>query len=373
MKKILLSLIVLFSFSLANAAENTEDYYQDWATYYYLNKDTAKMGEYIKSLEDNATITKHKATGAPIAAFLSVVFANNAEKINTWMKSVRFTGETKDTLEEALWISGNGGKIYELFGDRKEYAAERPVNLEQIEVTNPIYIDMMWGAFSASGQAEYVTKVIDALNEKKKLSSDAEQDKTTRETARWSLKSNITQHELVERTVVAEMAKRPEPVKSVLKSILNEARKERKTFDKHNGDFSAMLAVIAENVTANLTKYTNEEIKANSLDKVKRGDKIAINVLFSGMQLDNELNADVSYDLKVVAPDGSIYDQLAFGNMKIMKEKTARRFGTFYNHDVVVIKFEGKDKDGVYKINATTKDNIGKKSVPLSAKIELIQ
>jgi hypothetical protein len=70
---------------------------------------------------------------------------------------------------------------------------------------------MLWGAFSASGDAAYVKRIVDALE-----SSNS----ALRGAATWSLRSNAKQHVLVKEILNAEAATRPEAVQAQLLEIL---------------------------------------------------------------------------------------------------------------------------------------------------------
>jgi|GEM_PF-3258843 len=377
MQRLLLSLLLVFSLlaTQANAQEvlgGDNDTFEHWANYYYLNRETGRVEDYLKHIQDSNLLSTAPKAAAPMAAFLSVVFAENPDRITFWIKEDRFTGETKAMLMEALWLSGHADKIMTIFHENSPLADQKPINLEAFSITDPVHIDMIWGAFSASGNEVFVNKIIDVLDETKPLSGDAAKDKAIREQARWSLQTNMLQHDVVEKAVRKAINTTPPAVAKDLKYLLTESLKNRISFSKHDGDFTAIVAITTEATTKAFNRVSALAVEGKELKKVKRGERIAINVLFSGMALDANQFADVSYDMKVTTPANEVYDQLAFGNMKIIKEKVHARYGLFSNKDVVLVRFEPKDKAGVYKVTALIKDNIGDKKIPITAKIELV-
>ena len=109
------------------------------------------------------------------------------------------------------------------------------------------------------------------------------------------------------------------------------------------------------------------------VSKAKRGDVLAIKIVFAGMDLTEDLNADVTYDLKILRPDGKIYDRTDLKNMEVLKTKLPTRFRVFDNRSFLKLRFEPQDKLGKYKIIAALHDNVGKKTIPLTTEIELAE
>ncbi len=111
----------------------------------------------------------------------------------------------------------------------------------------------------------------------------------------------------------------------------------------------------------------------NTLSKAKRGDTIAIKIIFAGLQLSDDFMADATYDLKILDPEGKIYDDLDTKNLEAVKAKTPVRTGVFDTRAYIKINFETKDKLGKYKIIAEIRDNVANKKIPLTEEIELIE
>ncbi len=375
----LLSLVILCFLSMqpALAAQQApspqEVQFGEWMSYYYLQKDTSKVSGFLKFLQDGRMLEKHDGAAQPTAAFLAVIFSDNPAQVQAWVKNTGFTGKTKEATEYALWLSGNGKMIADVFKDTPEYAKSTPVGLSNLTLKQPGDLDMMWGAFSASGSELYVKKIIDVLDDSKPLTGDKTADMMTRGSAEWSLGSNMMQHELVNRAIRKEINARSGVVKKKLEEIVARNEKNAKPFPNKDGDFSAMMVLTDEKALSEYAKPSNEGLHFKEMTTAKHGDSVVIKIVFAGMELTNDLRADVTFDLKTLGPDGKIYDNTDLRNVEALKMKVPMRFRIFDNSTVEGIRFDPQDKLGKYKIIAEIRDNVGKKKLLLTKEIELTQ
>lgn len=376
--RIFLSLLMLCLIGiqpvLAAQQPSAEDaQYGEWMTYYYLHKNPAKMNDFLKWVQASQILEKNKGAKQPLAAFMSVVFANNPQQVQSWVKSTQFTNKTKEAVEYTLWLSGNGKLIAETFKETPDYIKSNPVPLNNLTLKQAGDLDMMWGAFLASGDTTYVKKIIDILDENVPLTGEKTLDMATRGSAEWSLGSNMMQHELVNRLIRKEISVRTGTVKKKLEEIVARNEQNAKPFPNKDGDFSAMLVVTDEKALAEYEKPSSEGMWFKEASKAKRGDVLAIKIVFAGMELSDDLNADVTYDLKILNPADKIYDNADLKNQEALKAKIPMRFRIFDNRSFMKIQFEPKDKLGKYTIIATLYDNVGKKVIPLIKEVELRQ
>lgn len=342
----------------------------DVLTYYYLEKDTKQVPKFLQQIEEMKLLDKHESAAGPVCGFMAVVFEENPKRVTKFAKCAPFSGNAKKTVIRALWLSGNGDKIEKIFGDTPAYAKKKAVNLHNRPFKNPGDLDMMWGAFLASGDASYPKRLIDLLDEKYELPVDDEEAATAmRMAAEWSLKSNMFQHELIHRMIVEEENTRTGSVRKKLRDLLDSVPNPE--LPNKDGDFSADLLLMDAAGMAEFSKPTNEPLKITTKKKAKQGDIIGIKVVFSGIALDEDLEADVHYDLKILDPEGKIYSKSDMKDLKALNQKVPTRFRFFDNAEVVSIRFEPKDKLGKYEVLATVRDKIGKKSIKLKRSIEL--
>ena len=149
-----------------------------------------------------------------------------------------------------------------------------------------------------------------------------------------------------------------------------------KGFADHNGPFSAMLVVIPR---GELKEFDQPAGAPRHLDRVARaepGAQLAVKIVFVGVKPDWNGNANVTYDLQVIAPNGSVYGHSDYKNLVALQSRivTSEDPGMYDNRPkVVVMQFEPQDQVGVYRIRAVLHDNVAKLDVPLEAGVELLK
>jgi hypothetical protein len=147
-------------------------------------------------------------------------------------------------------------------------------------------------------------------------------------------------------------------------------------FPDHNGPLSAMLVVIPKGELEEFDRPTGAGRHLDRVAKAEPGAQLAIKLVFVGVKPDWNANANVTYDLQVVAPDGRIYGHSDYKGLVALQGRVATT-GDAAMYDnrpkVVVMQFEPKDQVGVYKIKAVLHDNVAKLDLPLEAGVELLQ
>ncbi len=149
-----------------------------------------------------------------------------------------------------------------------------------------------------------------------------------------------------------------------------------KGFPDHNGPFSAMLVVIPK---GELQEFDRPAGAGRHLDRVARaepGAQLAVKLVFVGVKPDWNANANVTYDLQVVGPDGKIYGHSDYKGLVALQGRVATTGdpAMFDNRPkVVIMQFEPQDMIGLYKIRAVLHDNVAQLDVPLEAGVELLR
>ena len=149
-----------------------------------------------------------------------------------------------------------------------------------------------------------------------------------------------------------------------------------KGFPDHNGPFSAMLVVIPK---GELQEFDRPAGAGRHLDRVARaepGAQLAVKLVFVGVKPDWNANANVTYDLQVIGPDGKIYGRSDYKGLVALQGRVATTGdpAMFDNRPkVVVMQFEPQDMIGLYKIRAVLHDNVAQLDVPLEAGVELLR
>lgn len=144
-------------------------------------------------------------------------------------------------------------------------------------------------------------------------------------------------------------------------------------FPDRNGPFSAMLVVIPETELAEFNKPSTANRSLSRVARAEPGAKLAIKVLFTGPAGDLNSVGKVTMDLKILAPDGTIYANSDYKELPVWLGNIGQGRGVFDNRDrVPIVTFEPKDKPGVYTIQATLRDRFSQRDIALQQTVELL-
>jgi len=320
-----------------------EEQLQEWITYYYLHNDVSEVGDFLKRIQDSQVLKNPVGPGLSILGFLSTIFSDNPEQVQAWVKDTNFTGITKTAVEYALQLSGNGKIVTDVFQEAPESVSSTPVCLPDSVLKTPEDINVMWGAFYASGRELWVKKIIDVLDDEVPLTGDKTRDAQTRAFAEGTLGSNVMLHELVNRIIHQEINKRSGIVKTKLEEVLAYNEKMITVFPNRDGEFSAMLLIIdPKSAQQEFAKPFREQMHFEQVSKAMRSDMVTTKIVFSGMELATDLTSDVTYDMKILAPDGEVYDNADLKELEARKGKTPHRFTVFDNRAGINLRFVTK-------------------------------
>lgn len=342
--------------------------------YYYVNKDPSTLSVVFDALRDSDAITRTGLSRASLAGFLSMVFVQNRSRLEGWIGSgANYPPDSKSALVFALWQSGNADLISALFHEQPNFISDKPGNLYTLTPRSAVEMDLKWGAFFATGNPGFVGAMADSLDVSRPLTGSRELDIAIRQTSAAGLALNLRQHEILERYIRQRESDAAGPYKKALDALLTASAAKTQRAPYYDGDFSGLIATLKlpDNASANTAVIGAAEV-ANSPQTARRGETIGVTVLFSGMQLTNDLSADVSYDIKVTGPDGTVDPRSTQNSVTALKERVPTRFNVLDSRSTLSIHFEPNDKAGSYRIDVLLKDNVGGKKVALTRSIVLL-
>lgn len=135
--------------------------------------------------------------------------------------------------------------------------------------------------------------------------------------------------------------------------------------------FSAVLLILDDRAMKEFEKPSTQGLHLTAMKTAKRGENVNLVIGFMGIELDNDLQANVTFDFKLIGPDGKqIGDESK--DIPALTMKIDNPLMVFHSLSEVRFIFDETDKNGVYKVVAVIRDNIGKKTIPLEGSIELI-
>jgi hypothetical protein len=135
-----------------------------------------------------------------------------------------------------------------------------------------------------------------------------------------------------------------------------------------------MIAIIRATDLSEFDKPPDQPPIVNIQSSARVGDVVAVKLMFMGAERDANGRIDLTYDIRILAPDGAVYSGADHKGLPAAQGPIPTDAGVLDNRvAVVAIRFEAKDLPGPYKVEATLHDNIGKRDLPLSASIELLK
>ena len=133
-----------------------------WVEYYYLHKDPSLTRDVLKQYEASGMLDNDPDRAAALAGFLSVLFREHPESVKGWIAVYNADGGMRDTLQRALWLSGNEALIASATGTLPDYAKTPATPLADMRADDVASMHIIWGAFYATGDTAYFEKIIDA-------------------------------------------------------------------------------------------------------------------------------------------------------------------------------------------------------------------
>jgi hypothetical protein len=144
-------------------------------------------------------------------------------------------------------------------------------------------------------------------------------------------------------------------------------------FPDRNGRFSAMLVVVPQQELTQFAKPSGEGRQLSRVNRAEAGAVLAIKVLYTGLAADKNGNGEVTYDVQVYQPDGTLYAGSDYHHLAGSRGPIGDGQAVYDNREkVVLIQFEPQDKPGIYTIKATARDEVAQLAVPLQTQVELL-
>ncbi|HBH25837.1 MAG TPA: hypothetical protein DDX54_00310 [Rhodospirillaceae bacterium] len=378
--------------TLAGDREPTPDdlKWGHWMMAYHARKDVGSVPDFLAYL-DQGTIweweknddSAHDATITPrpgytscryamVMGFLAPIFAQNPDKVGGWLIDV-LSEDTKRAAALALVAAGIEDKAPPSYAALMAEAKADAPSLD-VPALRACDLDMYWGATFASGDARYVDRILDVLDPASPRTGNDLYDMVMRRSAQWSLGSNM-RYAVVERAV----AQRREAATGDLRRALDEVwaayekNKAAARLPVHDGDFSALLAIVdAREIAKAVEAPSYAGLGIRPLKTARRGDVVTAHLITSGMGLDDRFSADVTYSVRLLYPDGRVYGE--FKDIEATRGgPIVRRFDAWSARGHLDIEFVPDDPLGTYTAEVIVRDNVSGKALTLTNAIDLVE
>lgn len=208
--------------SLASSAFAADHNWNEWMQNYYRAPQPDQVAPAVLALSRAGAF---EGAGQPATAigFLGQVFARNPERVAGWIESFRALPEhDRRVVTAALWYSGlpegdrelrqaSGTVDPELRAGLDSLLARGPVAIAQSPVLSESSLNLQWGAFLATGDAQHIVQALAALGSSEAGLSAA---------ARTSLARKAASHQRVYEICQAEMSRQPADVRDQMQTAL---------------------------------------------------------------------------------------------------------------------------------------------------------
>ncbi|NNM44139.1 MAG: hypothetical protein HKM07_07325 [Chlamydiae bacterium] len=353
--------------------------------YFYLNYNQENIVWMIKEIANLNQISKR-------CNFFSALFEFFPQESLRWMKEAGIKIEEHDSLICELWRSGkNADAIY--YAQKASWPVKDFINFSNpaqpvlnYKVNDIGYFHLMCGHFLVSGDTRYINKIIDLFDANSEGFTNSNEIENSKNDAKAVLRQEIYFHERIYQTCLKEYASRSGVAKDILGDMITtiHAFLNKTALPQKNGIFNGDILITDD---PNFSKkwgtiHINSllEKSISSIELPKNGIRIELVPIFSGFELDHDLNAHVTCEIEIYDSEGMLVD--SFYDLHGLKRKMPTRFpiqkaDETITQDFLLVKSKdmgkrSKMKPGLYTIRGVIKDHIGKKNLAITKTLEIL-
>jgi hypothetical protein len=339
---------------------------------FYQHPGSTLLSDIIKSMDEDSTFLSNPNTNPVIIGFLTVALSKYHEKSEGYQEMANELKFKRSLVLYCLELSGVKDTILNWPGH------------------NSSINDLHWGGFFASGDTRYLERLVSELQYCD--NKDSLNLFLTGNSAKWSLCSNAINYPEVKQYLEHASDAAPAALKSQLIDVLHSSSAELKNQmlegikqfkntinDKDVDSLCAMKEYHTDGLALFFIlikdkKFFNEWAKPDtpkisSNNTYKRGEDVYPVIIFSTDGKDENGNADLTYDIKIIKPDGTLYSN--FEQLEIWKKAPLDMLQLVKQK--LDIHIENNDPFGVYKIHSVVHDNIKKIDVDFNLSFKVIE
>jgi hypothetical protein len=342
-----------------------------WLTYYYMEQNPDGVIAEIQELNDKDKFEYGVETTNTIL-LLSNIFMHHPDKIDYIINRLNLSEKGNRLVISALAKADKRRKAAEygtkcgwseaklkLISKIPSIYIERTIESRMIVV--PKQINELLAAFLASADNKYLLRIAKTLDEPNIAANAA---------ARNAFSENVRKHELIRKIAIKE-SKNENLSKKTRDFLEYVSSAPTDNFPDHDGTFGATLAAISPDYGEEWNKKSDTtSVQINGKHSLKKGDVTELAVFFIGMDLKDDLTANVTYDIKIIKPDGSIASEDT--NLTALNAKIPTPFAVYRPNEAIKYAYGNNDVAGTYTVQATIHDNVSGKSLNLETEFDLL-
>lgn len=197
---------------------STRESLEQWMSSFYRQPTPELVPGALENLI-HQEILKDADSATSVQAFLAGIFRQYPHHVNQWLADILPMAdvEEQELLLTALWLSDTPTSkpclqdLADSFHSElqpllAEYSKAAPPSLTEMPVEDPAIIDCLWASFMATGDEQYVYRVLDVIQE-----ADSTADGLIVNVASWSVESNLKDHQKVKEIYHQYLENCPEP------------------------------------------------------------------------------------------------------------------------------------------------------------------
>lgn len=367
---ILLTLLSLASVCFSQSVDPHKNIGMKMQTF-FLHPDSDIILKIIKDIDGDKSFFDKSGAVYPYIGFMTVAFSKYADKYDEFYNFSNGLNDTKELVQHCLRLS----KIQDTILNWRGHL--------------PGVNDLVWSGFFASGDTRYIGRLVSEMQFCKR--KDSLMLFLTGITAKWSLCANAISYPQVKEYLEQTLERRPPEIQAHIKELLSTTPDViTKQMEEGIREINNKKKADADNSLCALRNYNSDGLqihfvlikdkgffeewkkpempKITHVDTYRLGEDVIPIIVFSTDGKDAEGNADLSYDITILKPDGSIYGK--FEQLKVWKGEPAPLMHLV--KQPVMIHLEKTDPTGIYKISSVVYENNKKTKVNFDLSFKVV-
>ena len=347
---------------------------QDWLSYRYLYPRRWDLATMLQALHRRGLL-QTKAGQAPLTAFLAGIVRQRADAVAVLERFARDHRVSAKPIIYALWMGGYAQWAKRLSRDFGVAPAALsawdlpPPRLLQLPVTTPRHVDVLWAAYSATGDDRLARRVldlaIDYYTHPKTVAAPLKQ------AVEQSLRRQWQAHEAIRRVLNQRLRETDGAPHAYLHALRNAAMADyRPPLAARHGPLSAHLGVRtdADWVLRWLHLPSEDVPLLPPVDSAHKPVEVAFELLVAGLALRDDLRADATVDFLLTTPEDAIGRWI--GPRVLVDNVQPTQYRVVRLTPPLTIQLGRWDYEGVYRVLARIRDRVSGRELTTEAQFE---